>query len=390
MTDEARKWLGTQHYSKKRVMKKIALILALTCCVHASRLWAQGTPQLINYQGQLLGVNGSPLATGDYSVTFNIYDAAESGNLIWGPQVLDGAGGTGHGPRVAVVDGYFNVMLGPVDTGGRTLTGAFTAATRYLEIKVAANDPIRPRQQILSAPYAMNAANAANAASVLPGGVSTDALANATVTTSKLANAAVTSEKIADGSISVTDLAQEVLNRLVPPGTIVAYAGVGVPPAGWRFCDGSILDATDPVYAALFAVIGKTYGVGNGTSLSFHLPDLRGRTVVGVGQGPGLINRVLAAHLGTETITQVPFHSHPVNITTSTGGAHSHTIQGWSTTGSTRFLDTAPSAATGTYSTSTAGSHNHSVVGQTGNNSGGVPSVDNLQPSIVLNYLIKH
>ena len=63
-----------------------------------------------------------------------------------------------------MVQGYFNVMLGPVDTAARPLTGAFQAATRFLEIKVGANNPISPRQQILSTPYALNAANAGNAA----------------------------------------------------------------------------------------------------------------------------------------------------------------------------------------------------------------------------------
>src|SRR5262249_49724686 len=81
--------------------------------------------------------------------------------------------------RIPVVQGYFNVMLGPVDTTNRPLTGAFLGATRFLEIKVGTNNPISPRQQILSAPYALNSANAAN---VLAGGVSTLALPQGAVT----------------------------------------------------------------------------------------------------------------------------------------------------------------------------------------------------------------
>lgn len=47
---------------------------------------------------------------------------------------------------------------------------------------------------------------------------------------------------------------------------------------GWLYCDGSVVSRA--VYAALFANIGTTYGVGDG-STTFALPDLRGRLLVG-------------------------------------------------------------------------------------------------------------
>jgi microcystin-dependent protein len=351
----------------------------------------------MNFQGQVLGADGSPLANGDYALTFQIFDAAEGGTLIWGPQALDGAGGVGHGPKIPVVQGYFNVMLGPLDTASRPLTGAFAGATRFLEIKVGTNNPISPRQQILSAPYALTAASAA---SVLAAGVSTPALADGAVTTAKLgdggvstvklSDGAVTGSKVADSSISVSKLAQEVLDRLLPSGTIVAFGGP-VAPAGWVLCDGSVRSGGDATFSTLFAVIGKTYGIGDGTAPSFNLPDLRGRTAIGAGLGGGLtLNRILTAKLGTETITQVPNHTHGVNITSSTGGAHTHTFPGWASSGSgTRVVDTALPGSTSTYTTSSSGAHSHSVIGNTAGNAGGVPSVDNLQPSLVLNYIIK-
>jgi microcystin-dependent protein len=102
------------------------------------------------------------------------------------------------------------------------------------------------------------------------------------------------------------------------------------------------------------------------------------------------LNRILTAKLGTETITQVPNHTHGVNITSSTGGAHTHTFPGWASSGSgTRVVDTALPGSTSTYTTSSSGAHSHSVIGNTAGNAGGVPSVDNLQPSLVLNYIIK-
>ena len=55
-------------------------------------------------------------------------------------------------------------------------------------------------------------------------------------------------------------------------GVIQMYAGT-TPPDGWLLCDGSAVSRT--TYAALFAVIGTTYGAGDG-STTFNLPDLRG------------------------------------------------------------------------------------------------------------------
>lgn len=63
-----------------------------------------------------------------------------------------------------------------------------------------------------------------------------------------------------------------------PAGAIMDYAGPAAP-AGWLLCYGQALSRT--TYAALFAVIGTTYGVGDG-STTFALPDLRGRATFGV------------------------------------------------------------------------------------------------------------
>jgi microcystin-dependent protein len=378
-----------------RFMKRVLILVTIGVLLSSAPLRAQTVPSLMNFQGQVLAADGTPLATGDYELTFRVFDAAEGGTLIWGPQVLDGAGGVGHGPKIPVVQGYFNVMLGPVDTAARPLTGAFLAATRFLEIKVGTNSPISPRQQILSAPYALNAANAAsavsaaNATSVQAGGVNTLALVDGAVSTAKLNDGAVTGGKLADGGISAAKLAQDVLNRLLPAGTVVAFGG-SVAPAGWVLCDGSIRNAGDSTFTALFGVIGKTYGVGDGSAQSFHLPDLRGRTAMGAGSGPNLTSRALAAKLGVELITQVPNHVHGVNLNTTSAGAHTHTIEGWAGSGSNRRLDTfGETGATSPFTTSSAGAHTHNVSGNTAFNTGGVAGVDNLQPSLVLSYIIK-
>ena len=149
---------------------------------------------------------------------------------------------------------------------------------------------------------------------------------------------------------------------------------------------------SDPTFSALFAVIAKTYGPGDGTAPSFSLPDLRGRTAIGAGQGTGLSIRALTARLGVEAITQVPNHNHGVSITTSSSGSHIHSVLGRRTSGGT--LDTlvgsgSTTAGSSAYDTLAGGAHTHTVNGNTALNSGGVASVDNLQPSLVLNYIIK-
>ena len=72
--------------------------------------------------------------------------------------------------------------------------------------------------------------------------------------------------------------------NLLPRGSIIMFNG-SVVPAGWLICDGS-----------------------SGT------PDLRGRFILGAGQGIGLTNRGLAQTGGTEThtltIDEMPSHSH--------------------------------------------------------------------------------
>lgn len=67
----------------------------------------------------------------------------------------------------------------------------------------------------------------------------------------------------------------------MPAGAITAFAtGVGTAPEGWLLCDGS--EVSRATYAALFAVIGETYGAGDG-STTFLLPDFRGRFLRGHG-----------------------------------------------------------------------------------------------------------
>jgi len=157
-------------------------------------------------------------------------------------------------------------------------------------------------------------------------------------------------------------------------GEIVCFAGPSSPDAGWLPCDGASVLRTD--YPALFALIGTTYGSADSTH--FNLPDLAGRTVVGVGSGSGLTPRTLGDSFGEETHTLV----------TSEQASHSHTDSGHVHTesiavpavGAAIVGVPVPSAVPG--------------IGVTGsgsavlNSSGGDGSHNNIQPSLALNYYI--
>jgi microcystin-dependent protein len=64
---------------------------------------------------------------------------------------------------------------------------------------------------------------------------------------------------------------QYSLDNLQKVGTVKAIGGSKAPD-GWLFCDGAAISRT--TYAALFAIIGTTYGAGNGTT-TFNLPNMR-------------------------------------------------------------------------------------------------------------------
>ena len=71
----------------------------------------------------------------------------------------------------------------------------------------------------------------------------------------------------------------------VPVGSVFCMAVASVP-TGYLECDGDEVPRTG-TYAALFAVIGTTYGTGNGSS-TFNIPDLRGEFVRGFDHGRGV------------------------------------------------------------------------------------------------------
>lgn len=151
----------------------------------------------------------------------------------------------------------------------------------------------------------------------------------------------------------------------VPVGSILEYAGA-VAPTGYFLCDGSLKDKT--TYADLFNALGgesSPYGLDGS---NFNLPDLRGRTPIGVGSGAGLTARVRGTNYGAETVT----------LDTTMIPAHTHSVAGVLVASGSTF-----SAAAGGAIVPTTGTVVSSSVG-----TGGAHA--NMQPSLAVNFIIKY
>jgi microcystin-dependent protein len=170
--------------------------------------------------------------------------------------------------------------------------------------------------------------------------------------------------------------------------------GTNTPPANWLIADGAAVSRS--TYSSLFAVIGTQYGAGNGTT-TFNLPDLRGRVPVGRNGGTfGTLAGTGGAETHSLTEAQMPGHTHAG--TTTTEGTHNH-----AGSGSNMFVTNGGGAATANISTggggyalntttANAGAHSHTfTTAVTGNGGtlGNGQAHNNLQPYLVVNYIIK-
>ncbi len=99
-------------------------------------------------------------------------------------------------------------------------------------------------------------------------------------------------------------------------GEIIMFGG-NFAPRSWAFCNGQLLAISQNT--ALFSILGTTYG-GDGRT-TFALPDLRGRSAIHAGRGPGLSTMKLGQRGGAESVTlnllNLPNHSHTASITSA-------------------------------------------------------------------------
>jgi microcystin-dependent protein len=183
-------------------------------------------------------------------------------------------------------------------------------------------------------------------------------------------------------------LSNLTIQEALPGGVIFPFAGSAAP-TGWLLCNGAAISRT--VYSRLFAAIGTTYGVGDG-STTFNLPNSQGVFLRGAGTQI-ISGRTYTATIGTSAIdsTRRPNSA----LVTDSQGNHQHAVlaegrwnlDGEAFPGFTRTSTNAynmtigASNSTTNNSTDTQGAHGHSITG------GGDP--ETRPGNVTVNYIIK-
>lgn len=199
-----------------------------------------------------------------------------------------------------------------------------------------------------------------------------------------ITNSGGTAVQVTDGT-SVVNTTVIPPSPLMPAGTMLDYAGITVPP-GFLAADGSAVSRS--TYADLFAAIGTAWGAGDGTT-TFNLPDASGRASIGSGtyndSGTGgsvtrSLGQTLGASVHTLTVPQLASHTHIQN-------PHSHVFSIPGSIGA--GLGSGPyNLVESTYPLTQALATNNTTA--TNQNAGGSEPHNNMQPSMVINKIIKY
>ena len=184
-----------------------------------------------------------------------------------------------------------------------------------------------------------------------------------------------------------------VTQNAVLTGALLMWP-TGTAPSGYLLCTGTAVSRT--TYAALFAIIGTTFGAGDG-STTFNLPNYTNRMPYGttVGATGGSADAIVVSHTHTATVTDPqhshsasssvtdPGHHHSTNVSNSGGGSGPWTVQTNPTyTIDTNTATTGISVSTSINNASTGISVSNATVGSSGTNA-------NLPPYLGINFIIK-
>lgn len=165
--------------------------------------------------------------------------------------------------------------------------------------------------------------------------------------------------------MSITRVGGGSASLALPSGSVMVYAGATAPD-GWLLCRGQAISRS--TYPELFAVLSTTYGAGDG-STTFNLPNLLGRVPVGQNPGGTFATLAEAGGAETVTLTGaqsgMPSHGHTLSLSISDHPGHTHTFTSDSVSTShthsgRTFVEGAHGHSVGTVVTSASSNNNFS------------------------------
>ena len=203
-------------------------------------------------------------------------------------------------------------------------------------------------------------------------------------------NRAVDTNHIKDGAVTADKLDTAAVSVLMPTASLMPYAGSAAP-TGYLLCDGAAINRI--TFSDLFGVIGTTYGVGDG-STTFNIPDLRGRVIAGLdintGGLAGRLTTGSAANIDGQTLGAN--NGNPGDTGRGTNGAQEHLLL----SSESGLPDHTHTSGQNSNAADPSGSNNRQINGNVNATSGVVGGAqdassahNNVQPTIILNYIIK-
>lgn len=156
--------------------------------------------------------------------------------------------------------------------------------------------------------------------------------------------------------LATTAFAMGAAALVMPSGAMLQWP-TATAPTGFLLCTGAAVSRT--IYAALFAVIGTTFGAGDGTT-TFNLPDFDNRLPIGagdlyaVGATGGSKDAIVVSHTHTATSTDSG-HTHGLVVYASQSDSYGNASR-YSSVSNPNTVQTASGTANISTTVASAGS----------------------------------